>query len=597
MTRRSVLISTHDLPRAGALRDAFRTGGVRRRARDAGRRADRDGATLLLVLTGGLEPGAESLARAGAGVAPGPGASPWPEDDEVRRPCVPGSTRCSPGRRPPSDVALVGSRPVERRRLRRVTGIVGETDAMRAGARARGPDRARGVDGARHRRVGHRQGAGRPRAPRPVSPAPQAVHRGQRGGALGHAARVRAVRPREGRVHRGHRFPARALRARRRGARSSSTRSARCRSRRRRSSCACSSSGSSIGSAARRSIKVDVRIVAATNQDLRQLVAIGEFRRDLYFRLNVLQHRAAAAPGAPGRHSACWWRRSCARCRSARPRPSRASPPRPWRSCVDYSWPGNVRELRNLVESHGRAGPRPDDPARGHPRRGPSRAQGARLLPVPIPAWSGPATGRCRRTCGRSSSSSSARWSTCGSTWTTCDGSSRRIGASIRARRFRVEAILGRLECGELRPLGRDVVTLGRRIRPLRPGRPRWGRRGASGWSRVQPPRRPTTGSIVFRPGHDHRGDGAEGHPGRPGRGRRESSEGGRAARHRGAHAVPEDLEVRDGGLTGRPRGRPRAVGPPPLSVPGCPPAPGHGPARPAPARGSSSIRRTVHSP
>ena len=98
-------------------------------------------------------------------------------------------------------------------------------------------------------------------------------------------------------------------------------------------------------------IRVDVRIIAATNQDLRQLVAIGEFRRDLYFRLNVLNIELPASAGATGRRPAsgrllCGGRSS--------ERNERAFPgisPEAMEVLAAYAWPGNIRELRNLVES------------------------------------------------------------------------------------------------------------------------------------------------------------------------------------------------------------------------------------------------------
>ncbi|MBI4501029.1 MAG: sigma-54-dependent Fis family transcriptional regulator, partial [Gemmatimonadetes bacterium] len=98
-----------------------------------------------------------------------------------------------------------------------------------------------------------------------------------------------------------------------------------------------------------RDIKVDVRVVAATNKRLEREVEAGRFRSDLFFRLNVfpiavppLRERGGDLPLLV-RHFA---RQAAARAGRA-PREFR---PDALKRMEDYSWPGNVRELGNVVE-------------------------------------------------------------------------------------------------------------------------------------------------------------------------------------------------------------------------------------------------------
>ncbi len=98
-----------------------------------------------------------------------------------------------------------------------------------------------------------------------------------------------------------------------------------------------------------RDISVDIRVVAATNKDLRSAVEQGAFRKDLYYRLQVvtitippLRERREDIP-LLARHFLQHFSREF-----RKPLP-RLGPPVE-RLLVQYDWPGNVRELRNVVE-------------------------------------------------------------------------------------------------------------------------------------------------------------------------------------------------------------------------------------------------------
>jgi DNA-binding NtrC family response regulator len=97
-------------------------------------------------------------------------------------------------------------------------------------------------------------------------------------------------------------------------------------------------------------VKVDVRVVAATNRDLKRAVADGQFREDLFFRLNVvsitLPPLRAHKEDIP-QLTAHFLREQSLRFRN---RPSVRPSPETERLFVQYDWPGNVRELENAVK-------------------------------------------------------------------------------------------------------------------------------------------------------------------------------------------------------------------------------------------------------
>jgi formate hydrogenlyase transcriptional activator len=98
-----------------------------------------------------------------------------------------------------------------------------------------------------------------------------------------------------------------------------------------------------------RTHKVDVRLVAATNRDLAKMVARGQFRSDLYYRLNVfpillpsLRERREDIPALVTHFVKMFSRRMGKQVDSI--------PPETMAAFQWYLWPGNIRELQNLVE-------------------------------------------------------------------------------------------------------------------------------------------------------------------------------------------------------------------------------------------------------
>ena len=374
-----VLISTHDLPTAGELRTRFQVAGYDTDLVTPSERLTDSGTPTVLIVTGVDEDGSSTLGIQAKSELRLPVFAVT--DDRVVNALRSSFDEVFPTGGDLDDIVLLGSRAIERQRLRALTGIVGQTDAMRqvlervvqiapvastvlvTGESGTGKELvARGIHALSPRRhkpfiavnvaalsetlleselFGHEKGA----FTGAIDSRKGLFELADGGtifldeiGEMPLATQTKLLRVLEQREF--HR----------------------------------------VGGEA--SIKVDVRIVAATNQDLRQLVAIGDFRRDLYFRLNVLgielpalRERQADIPLLVEQFV-----------RDVSDRNERAFPgisPEAMQILIDYSWPGNIRELRNLVESMVVLAPgrviRPED----IPQE--VRGGGVALLPVPIP--------------------------------------------------------------------------------------------------------------------------------------------------------------------------------------------------------------------
>jgi DNA-binding NtrC family response regulator len=98
-----------------------------------------------------------------------------------------------------------------------------------------------------------------------------------------------------------------------------------------------------------KSIKVDIRVIAATNQDLETLVKQGDFREDLYYRLNVIPIRIPPLRERLGDIPLLVAHFLQEFSKKKKKSPLRLSP-QAMDLLIHYPWPGNVRELENLME-------------------------------------------------------------------------------------------------------------------------------------------------------------------------------------------------------------------------------------------------------
>jgi DNA-binding NtrC family response regulator len=381
----TVIITTQDLEPAVRLRDAFRDAGFGVELLTPGERVADVPEPVLLVLTGALnERQARRLVREAAEYDGLPvigmfdSAAAADPDNARRLGLHEGVAKPAD----PADVVLLGRRLIDRARLRRVTGIIGETDPMVETlervvqiAPVNSTVLLTGESGTGKERVARGIHALSPRRHRPfiatnVAALPETLLEAE---LFGHekGAFTGAIGQRKGFFELAHRGT---LLLDEIGEMPLATQTKLLRAleeqRFRR-----------LGGEVE--IELDVRVVAATNQPLRELVETGRFRRDLYFRLNVLsielpplRERRADIPllvdnfirAASSEHD----------------RPRISISPEAMSILVGYDWPGNVRELKNLIESMVVLSPgsviRPEDiPPEIREARGRSR-----MLPVPI---------------------------------------------------------------------------------------------------------------------------------------------------------------------------------------------------------------------
>lgn len=376
-----ILLSTHHLPRAGALRTALRDGGYEVELVTPDERiGDRDDA-LVLVLTGGLDGAARGLLEQARATLEIP-AIAWAPGADLAA----GVTEVFPPATSADEVALVGGRLADRTRLQRLTGIVGTTDAMQevlervvqiapvsstvlvTGESGTGKELvARGLHFLSPRRH-------KPFIPVNVAALPDTLLESE---LFGHekGAFTGAIDSRRGlfELAEGGTIFLDEI-----GEMPLATQTKLLRVLEQREFLR-------VGGEKPR--RVDVRIVAATNQDLRELVGTREFRPDLYYRLNVLH---IALPPLRDRRDdiPLLVRRFSREVAEGVGRPFPGITPEAMAVLQRHRWPGNVRELRNLVESMVVLSPGapiqphdiPDEIRGAGPRGGSSR-----FLPAPIP--------------------------------------------------------------------------------------------------------------------------------------------------------------------------------------------------------------------
>lgn len=347
-----VLITTVDLEPAVRLRDAFEAEHYDVELLTPGEHISDVPDPILLILTGGLDQKqARRLAREAAehGRLPIIALVDSAAQATQQLRFALGIHEFAAKPVDPADVVLIGRRLIDRQRLREATGIVGETDAMREAmerivqiAPVNSTVLITGESGTGKERIARGIHALSPRKHKPfiaanVAALPETLLESE---LFGHekGAFTGAVGQRKGYfelAHRGtlfldeigempHSTQAKLLRV--------------------------LEEREFMRVGGETAITVDVRVITATNQNLRYMVDSGRFRRDLYYRLNVLhielpplRERRADIPLLVEsfiRHAS-----------REHDRPEITISAEAMALLMRYEWPGNVRELKNLVES------------------------------------------------------------------------------------------------------------------------------------------------------------------------------------------------------------------------------------------------------
>lgn len=383
--RETVVVTTHDLEAAVRLREAFQKTGYRIEMLTTSERLTDVEAPALLVITGGLgEKRAQRLCREAIemGRVPVIGLA---DADEVAPAIVAQRLGMAECLRKPVDyaeVALLGKRILERRRLQALTGIVGESEAILEAlervvqiAPVNATVLITGESGTGKELIARGIHALSPRRHKPfisanVAALPETLLESE---LFGHekGAFTGAVAQRKGLFELADKGT---LFLDELGEMPLATQTKLLRVLEEREF---------MRVGGEEPIRVDVRVIAATNQDLRHAVAAGDFRRDLYYRLNVLH---IALPALRDRREDIpllvdAFIRQAASEHGLEPV---SLSPEALEILMRYDWPGNVRELRNLVESMVVLAPgrviRPED----IPPEVRSPGSGGNLLPVPV---------------------------------------------------------------------------------------------------------------------------------------------------------------------------------------------------------------------